>query len=120
MLKQLVNWNFAVELSNSIQRKRERRKVVSDVYKAKLRIHLWFQLGKKRSRKALSNGRNKTHKSNDIEEMVFKRGLRSTPNPPSLPRWKIDKERSFKVYRVDGKPNPSPAETNSHGFAKEK
>jgi len=55
-----------VELSNSIQSRREVRKVIIEVFKATLRINLEFQLGIKSKKADPIKGNNKTSKSNDI------------------------------------------------------
>jgi len=60
------NWKRAVPLSNSIQSKREIKKVRSEVFKAILLINWIFQFGTNKRMKTPPSGRNKRVEIKDI------------------------------------------------------
>ena len=60
------NWKRAVPLSNSIQSRREIKKVRSEVFKAILLINWVFQLGTNNKIKTPKSGKNKSVEIKDI------------------------------------------------------
>ena len=65
------NWNFDVELSNSIQRMRDIKKLKSEIFKAIFLINCVFHPGINNKNNAPNNGNNKTKDKSDISNNYF-------------------------------------------------